>query len=77
MLADFHDPVDVNALAALIAQAVKSEMQVDLDKLTELWRLEGLDPSRPLTVTDNTRDVGTEIHQTVDTNNTRTIVTRE
>lgn len=77
MLADFHDPVDVNALAALIAQAVKGELQVDLNKLTELWRLEGLDPSRPLTVTDNTRDAGAEIHQTIDTNNTRSIVTRE
>ncbi len=34
--------------------------------LTELYRLAGLDPTRPLVVTATTRDAGAEIAQTID-----------
>lgn len=76
MLADFHDPVDVNALASLIALAVKSELQVDLTKINEMWQLEGLDNTAPLQVTDTSRTVGTVIQQTINSTATSSTVTR-
>lgn len=44
--------------------------------LRELHRLDGLDPSRPLVVSDTTRTAGAEISQTVVTTPTTTTVTR-
>ena len=43
--------------------------------LLEMYELLGLDPTKPLVVTETARDAG-NISQTIDTNNTRTIVTR-
>ncbi len=44
--------------------------------LIELYRLMGLDPTRPLYVSRQTRTVLPEIRQTIEDNNIRTIVTR-
>ncbi len=44
--------------------------------LLELYRLMGLDPTRPLIVNSTTRTAGSEINQTIDSNTTRTILTR-
>jgi len=44
--------------------------------LLELYRIMGLDPTKPLVVTNNSRTIGSEIGQSIDTNQTRTIVTR-
>ena len=44
--------------------------------LLELYRLMGLDPSRPLYVDKTTRRVIPEIEQSIDDNTQRTIVTR-
>lgn len=44
--------------------------------LLEMYELLGLDPTKPLVVTENARTAG-NISQTIDTNNTRTIVTRD
>jgi hypothetical protein len=76
MLADFHDPVDINALASLIAQAVKNEIALDLTKINEMWQLEGLDNTAPLQVTDTSRTVGTVIQQTINSTATSSTVTR-
>jgi len=76
MIAGSIYPQDEAVLAAAIALAVKAELQLDLNKLTEIWQLEGLDITKPLVVTDISRDVDTVIHQTVNTNNNSTTVTR-
>jgi hypothetical protein len=44
--------------------------------LLEMYELLGLDPTKPLVVTEVARTAG-NISQTIDTNNTRTIVTRD
>lgn len=44
--------------------------------LRELYRLGGLDPTKPLVVTDSARTAGAEISQTIVTNPTTTTVTR-
>jgi len=44
--------------------------------LLELYRLMGLDPTRPLYVDSNSRTILPEIEQTIDNNSARTIVTR-
>jgi len=76
MLAGSCYPQDETAVAQALALAVRAELQDELKYILEMWRLEGLDIARPLTVTDHSRDVGTEIQQVIDTNNNRSIVTR-
>lgn len=44
--------------------------------LLEIYRLAGLDPTKPLVVTDTSRDAGVEISQTITSNPTTTTVTR-
>lgn len=44
--------------------------------LLEIFKLYGLNPLEPLVVTTTTRSAG-DIHQTIDTNETRTIITRQ
>jgi len=45
--------------------------------LLELYRLMGLDPTKPLFVSKNQRIAGDEIKQRIDDNHIRTIITRE
>lgn len=76
--------------ASQIATAVRNELNIELAKinsqingltspqqimLQEIYALYSLDPTKPLIVTDTTRTAG-DIHQTIDSNATRTIVTR-
>lgn len=44
--------------------------------LLELYRIMGLDPTRPLIVTHSERTAGSEIEQTIDSNSSQTTVTR-
>lgn len=44
--------------------------------LLEMYRLLGLDPTRPLIVTVNSRSAGADLNQTISTNTNNTIVTR-
>jgi hypothetical protein len=44
--------------------------------LLELYRIMGLDPSKPLIVTQSSRTAGAEIQQTISTNATQTNVVR-
>lgn len=74
-----------------IAQSVRDELSSELihlvslqngltagqsTMLLEIYRLMGLDPTRPLVVTRTERQVMPEINQTLDDNTFRTIVTR-
>ena len=76
--------VEIRSLlqSPVTASLVPSQEQIliDLqDKITELWTLQGLDGSNPLTVTLTTRSAG-DISQTINTDNTsgseNTVVTR-
>lgn len=44
--------------------------------LLELYQIMGLDPTKPLVVTQSARTAGTSLQQTISTNNSNTIVTR-
>jgi hypothetical protein len=72
-----------------IADAVRLELSPELGMITEggltnqqatmlleMYRLLGLDPTRPLVVTATSRSAGVEIGQIINTNSTNTIVTR-
>lgn len=61
--------------ATNIAVAVWSAATAD--KLLEIYNLLGLDPTKPLVVTDTERSAGAEIIQTIDTDGTTTTVTRQ
>lgn len=76
---------------SVIAQAVRAELSPELihlvslqngltagqsTMLLEIYRLMGLDPTRPLLVSRTERQVLPEIVQTLDDNTVRTIVTR-
>jgi len=73
------------------AVQVRTELTLELDKinsqvdgltsgqltmLVEMFRLMGLDPTRPLVVTTSTVDAGPEIHQDIGGDNTETTITR-
>lgn len=77
--------------AVTIAKAIRTELSSELvhlvslqngltsgqsTMLLELYRLMGLDPTRPLYVDGNSRTILPEIEQTIDNNSARTIVTR-
>lgn len=51
--------------AALTAQGYTTGRAPNLDLLLELYRLAGLDPTKPLVVTATTRDAGAGISQTI------------
>lgn len=74
-----------------VAAAVRTELTPELTQimalqngltsaqatmLTELYRIMGLDPSKPLIVTDTTRQAGPEIIQNINSNASGTSVTR-
>lgn len=44
--------------------------------LLEIYRLYGLDPTKPLIVTDTFRGAGSEIQQTIQSNQSQTVITR-
>ena len=77
--------------AVTIAKAIRTELSSELvhlvslqnglttgqsTMLLELYRLMGLDPTRPLYVDSNSRTILPEIEQAIDNNSARTIVTR-
>ena len=87
----FWTGTDILANDKKVARAVKVEITPELIHvislenglppaqsimLLELFRLMGLDPSRPLIVTKTTRSVQPEILQDLNDSSTRTIVTR-
>ena len=85
------DGITIVPAAVVTAKAVRAELSPELihlvslqngltagqsTMLLELYRLMGLDPTRPLYVDRGSRTVLPEIVQTLDDNTTRTIVTR-
>lgn len=85
------DGTNIVPPATVIAKAVRTELSPELihlvslqngltagqsTMLLELYRLMGLDPTRPLYVDRGSRTVLPEIVQTLDDNTIRTIVTR-
>lgn len=67
---------------ALTPELNKINSQIDgltpsqLTMLTEMYRLMGLDPTKPLVVTKTTVDAGAEIHQAITGDDNQTTVTR-
>jgi len=87
----YWDGTNVVSPAIVTAKAVRAELSPELihlvslqngltagqsTMLLELYRLMGLDPTRPLYVDRNSRTVLPEIVQTLDDNTNRTIVQR-
>lgn len=63
LVASFQSPGSMGEALATAGSGGLSPTQVTM--LTELYRLAGLDATRPLVVTSTTRDAGVEIEQTI------------
>jgi len=72
------DSTAMNLDEEAIADKVKEEIQPDLDRLLEMYRLLGLDPSIPLIVSLTQRKAGTIVQRIEEEEATKTVtVTRE
>lgn len=82
---------NLNMPVADVATAVRTELTPELTKimlvengltpdqatmLTEIYRMYGLDPTKPLIVTQTSRQAGSGILQQIQTNSTQTVITR-
>lgn len=65
-----------NQLSTEISQIDTGLTEAQATMLLEIYRLYGLDPTKPLVVTKTSRTAG-DINQIIDSNDTRTIVTRQ
>lgn len=77
----FTTPILPTAFTQVVLFADTSAALIDIAtfqrKLEDLWRLQGLDPTNPMTVTPATRDAGSTIHQDITGDaTTTTTVTR-
>ncbi len=77
------DVLDSSLQPSALQAAVWAAIRTDNDSpntvgqaLLEIFRIMGLDPSKPLVVTDNLRSAGVEIAQTYEDDGTKTTVTR-
>jgi hypothetical protein len=68
------DPALWKAIASLVPQGLTSPQAT---QLIELWRLSGLDSTRPLIVGNTQRTAGSEIEQTISESGGTVTVTRE
>jgi hypothetical protein len=55
---------------------INTVTQAQSDMILEIYRLYGLDPSRPLIVTNTSRKAGTEIQQVINSSTNTTTITR-